>query len=151
MPGWMKVIVGVFVVLLILGGIGAFFAVRWLRGGAASLKEAAQAVDREARTFAEGKDAEACIAESFARIARCDGGILCQAKTRAFLTRCLDVVPPSPELCAQVPTGAIAAGRWGAEECARRGKAGDQGCIQIMGAVAMHCRPASDGATADPS
>lgn len=137
----MKVIIGVFVVLMIVGGVGAFFAVRWLRGGAASLKEAAQAIDQEARAFARGKDAEACVAESFARLKRCDGGVLCQAKTRTFLSRCLDAAAVPAEFCAQVPEGIIAAGRWQAEECVRRGKTGDQACIQLMGAVAMHCRP----------
>jgi hypothetical protein len=141
MPGWLKVVIGVFLVLTILGGVGAFFAVRWLRGEAASMKEAAEAMDREARAFAQGKNAEACVAESLARVDRCGGGVLCQVKTRVFLSRCLAAVEVPADFCADVPTGITAAAKWQADECARRGRPNDQACMQVMMGLVEYCRP----------
>lgn len=141
MPAWLKVIIGVFLVLMILGGVGAFFAVRWLRGEAGNMKEAAEAIDNEARAFAQGKDAEACVAESLARVDRCGGGVLCQVKTRIFLSRCLAAAKVPADFCAGVPTGITAAARWQADECVRRGRPNDQACMQVMMGLVEHCRP----------
>ena len=141
MPGWLEIVIGVFLLLVIIGGAGAFFAVRWLRGEAGNMKEAAEAIDREARAFAQGRDAEACLAESLARVDRCGGGMLCQVKTRVFLSRCLAAVEVSPQFCAEVPSGIMDAAKWQAEECARRGRPNDQACMQVMMGVVEHCRP----------
>lgn len=139
MPKWMKIVLGVLLLLMVLGGIAAAFAVRWARENFAALRSEAAVIDADARRFAQGKDAEACVVEALRRADACDG-VMCEAKARVFLSRCLVVTGVPPQLCAGIPSGITARARWQAEACAARGRANDPRCMQILGAVADHCR-----------
>ena len=138
MPRWAKVVLVVVVVLFTAVAAAAVLAARWVKS---QVRDVAAVAD-EAMTFARGRDAEACVAESLNRVRRCSVmGAVCQGKAKAFMRTCLRSAAVAPAICASVPKPSefMAAGQWQVEECTRRGWATDQRCIGIIGEIPLYC------------
>jgi len=140
MPTWLKVILIILAVLFLGFATVAFLGYRWMKSHAGELRADAAKIKSEATEFARGKDANACVAESFARLDRCDG-IVCEVKTKIFLQNCLEVATVPDDLCASVPHRGeiIATAKWTLAECARRGRPNDQRCGRVIGALQDYC------------
>lgn len=140
MPTWLKVILIILGIGIALAALAVFLGVRWFRAHEGELREQGRAVIAEGQAFGRGKDAEACVAESFARLKRCDG-FICQAKTKVFLQHCVSAANIPPEFCAGVPKRSeiLASATWALEECARRGLANDRPCTRLVGALQEVC------------
>jgi hypothetical protein len=140
MPTWVKVVLIVVVAGFILLAAGIFVAARWVKSQGAALQRQGKAVIAEARAFGQGKDAEACLAESFARLDRASG-FIGEAKVKIFLQHCLQTATVSDQTCEGVPrpTDLLDTAQWTLAECAKRGRTNDQRCTRLIGALQVHC------------
>jgi hypothetical protein len=140
MPTWVKVVLIVVLVGFVLLVAGVLIAARWVKGQAAQLEKQGKATIAEARAFGEGKDGEACIAESLTRL-KSASGFIGEAKVKVFLQHCLETATVSPATCEGVPEPAeiMDSARWTLAECGRRGFGNDQRCGRVLGALQVHC------------
>jgi hypothetical protein len=140
MPTWLKVILIILVIGIALVAGAVFVGVRWFRAHEGELRAQGKAVIAEGQDFGRGKDAEACVAESFARLKRCDG-FICEAKTKIFLQHCVSTANIPPSFCDGVPKRSeiLASARWALDECARRGLPNHQPCTRLVGALQEAC------------
>jgi hypothetical protein len=140
MPTWVKVLLIVIVVAFVVMAIGIVFAARWVKQRGAALQSEGKVVIAEARAFGEGKDGEACVAESMTRLERA-AGFIDEAKVRVFLQHCLETANVAPETCRGVPRPdeILKSARWSIDESARRGRANDQRCTRVLQELVQHC------------
>ena len=73
-------------------------------------------------------------------LSRCDG-ILCEAKTKIFLTKCVAASNVPEGFCASIPKRGeiIATAQWSLAECARRGHGGEQRCTRVITGLQDYC------------
>jgi hypothetical protein len=137
-PGWLKVllaIVGLFIVTIVVIGVVAY---KSFSAHEPELRAAAVKMRDEGKAFGTGKRPADCVEEALRRADRSFTG---QIRTRVFADACLKAAGPSPEFCAQVPSGIIATAKWANTECIRRGLTGDQTCVGVYTAVGDYCHP----------
>ena len=140
MPTWLKVILIIVAVLVVLVAAGGYLGYRWIQTHAGELKAQGEKLKAEAAAFAKDKTPEACIDETFARLSRCDG-IICQATTKIFLSRCVAASNVPEGFCASIPQRDhfIDSARWALAECTRRGHRNDQRCTSVIGGLQDYC------------
>ena len=140
MPTWLKVVLIVLALLFVLAAVVAVLGYRWVQSHAGELKADATKIKAEATEFARGKEANACIDETFARLDRCDG-IICEVKTKIFLQNCIEASTVPAGFCASVPKRGeiMATAKWTLAECARRGRPNDQRCARVIPALQDYC------------
>lgn len=140
MPTWAKVVLVVVLVGFVAMSVGIVVAARWLRHRGESLAREGRNVMAEAKEFGKGKEPEACMAESLARLKSCDG-FICEAKVKTFLVTCLQSAKPADEMCKDVPYSGeiVATVRWQLGECEKRGWTNDQRCTRLVQGLQAHC------------
>jgi hypothetical protein len=140
MPGWLKVILIIVLILIALLVGAGFIGYHWIKTHAPELKAQGEKVRADAVAFGTGKTPEACVDEAFARLSRCDG-IVCEAMTKIFLTRCVAASNVPEGFCASIPrhTEFIASAKWAMGECARRAHSGDQRCTRVIAGLQDYC------------
>lgn len=140
MPTWVKVVLIVVLVGFVLLVAGVVIAARWVKQRGASFQKEGKAVIEEARAFGQGKEGEACIAESFRRLDTASG-FIGEAKVKIFLQNCLATANVPPETCANVPpmSEIMRSAQWTLDECARRGRPNNPRCTRLIPALQVHC------------
>ena len=140
MPGWLKalLIVAVVIVLLVLGVIGA--GVYWWMKNKDALLSRAKAVATEGRDFGRNSDNQACVDESVSRYKK-EPGISSAISTSIFMRMCLDSSRPTPGFCTDVPkaTEFIKSGQWRVDQCRKIDLASDNYCQQLFQPVQEFC------------
>lgn len=133
MPTWVKVVLILLLVLILGVATCTFVGYRWIKSHSGELLADAKKTKAEATEFGRGRDANACVDETFARLKQC-GGIVCEVKGRVFLQDCLAVAERPADFCAAVPKRGeiMATAQWTLAECARRGRANDQQCTRVI-------------------
>jgi hypothetical protein len=142
MPGWLKVLLiifasGALLLCLVIGGFAW-----WISANRGALREKGLAFEAEGKQFGLGKTSDACIEESLTRLDR-TSGIMDRALLGIFLKGCLQSAPRDPALCVGVPATSeiMKSATWRNDICAAHGKAGDQGCANLLGAIQDVCHP----------
>ncbi|HYH06334.1 MAG TPA: hypothetical protein VEK11_04655 [Thermoanaerobaculia bacterium] len=145
MPKWAKVLLVVMACgfFLVVGVV--LVAVRWVKSNAGEWREQGKAVQAEAVAFGQGKDANACVDEAFARLDRCES-LMCEAQSKLFLSSCLRTASKPPDFCQGVPKRdeILAGAKWTIAECARRGFSDNQRCHRVISAIQEVCAPTSN-------
>lgn len=140
MPGWLKalLIVLVVIVLLVLGCIGA--GVYWWMTNKDALMARAKEVATEGRDFGRNSDNQACVDESVSRYKK-DPGISSAISTSIFMRMCLDASRPTPGFCTDVPkaTEFIKSGQWRVDQCRKVDLTSDSYCQQLFQPVQEFC------------
>ena len=140
MPGWLKVllIVAVVIVLLVLGVIGA--GVYWWMRNKDSLMARAKEVATEGQDFGRSTDNQGCVDETFSRYKK-DPGMSSAISTSIFMRMCLDASRPTPGFCTDVPkaTDFLKATRWRVDQCRKIDLASDNYCQQLFQPVQEFC------------
>src|SRR2546430_12000304 len=141
MPGWLKalLIVAVVIVVLVLGCIGAgvYYVSRnkdaWLARG--------KAVASEGRDFGRNTDNQGCVDESISRYKK-EPGFTSAISTGLFNRACLDASRPTAGFCSDVPkpTEFIKSGQWRVEQCRRFDLSKDSYCQQLFQPVQEFCQ-----------
>src|SRR5258708_9654672 len=140
MPGWLKVllIVAVVIVVLVLGGIGAgvYYVSRnkdaWLAKGKADASEG--------RDFGRSSDNQGCVDESISRYKK-EPGFGSAISNSIFMQSCLDASRPTPNFCADVPkvTEFMKSAEWRADQCRKTDLSSDRYCQQLCQHVQQFC------------
>ena len=135
MPGWLKalLIVAVVVILLIVGVVGA--GVWWFMRN----KDGLRAVATEGKEFGKTTDNQGCVDEAFKRYKK-DPGFLAAMSNQGFLTRCLEVSRPTNGFCENIPLGDLAKmGEWRESQCKRYDLRSSIDCQTLTMPIAMFC------------
>jgi len=140
MRTWLKVILIIVAVLVVLVAGAGYVGYRWIQTHAGELKAQGDRIKAEAAAFGRDKSPEACIDETFARLSRCNG-IICEATTKIFLTRCVAASNVPEGFCASIPKRDqfIDSARWAIAECTRRGHSGDPRCTRVIAGLQDYC------------
>ncbi len=117
-------------------------AFRWIKNHGPELAERGKRTHEEARKFGDGKQSPDCIEEGIRRAGQARN-FLGMVESRVFVAECLNVATEPADFCKSIPTGVIDGATWVNQECAKRGKAGDQGCSGVFQSVMEHCRRGS--------
>ena len=140
MPGWLKVllIVAVVIVVLVLGVIGAgvYYVSRnkdaWIAKG--------KAVATEGRDFGRNSDNQGCVDESISRYKK-EPGFTSALSNSIFMQSCLDSSRPTPNFCTDVPkaTEFMKSAQWRVDQCRKIDLSSDSYCQQLFQPVQQFC------------
>ena len=140
MPGWLKVllIVAVVIVVLVLGCIGAgiYYVSRnkdaWLAKG--------KAVAQEGRDVGRHSDNQGCVDESISRYKK-EPGLGSAISNSIFMQSCLDSSRPTPNFCTDVPkaTEFMKSAQWRVDQCRKIDLSSDSYCQQLFQPVQQFC------------
>ena len=140
MPGWLKalLIVAIVIVLLVLGCIGA--GVYWWTRNKDALIARGKAVVTEGRDFGRNSDNQGCVDESISRYKK-DPGFGSAISNSLFMRSCLDSSRPTPNFCSDVPkaTEFVKSAQWRVEQCRRIDLSSDSYCQQLFQPVQEFC------------
>jgi hypothetical protein len=140
MPGWVKalLIVAIVVVLLVVGivGVGVFYVMRnkdaWLARG----KE----VTEEGRNFGRTTDNQGCVDEGLSRYKK-EPGFTSIITNSLFMRMCLESSKPTPGFCEQIPkqTEFMKSAEWKLRQCRQAGLQSDSNCQNLFTPVQQFC------------
>ncbi|HEX2062599.1 MAG TPA: hypothetical protein VHK90_17800 [Thermoanaerobaculia bacterium] len=141
MPTWLKVILVILAIGCVLVAVGVVVAARYIKQNAPQWREQGEVVRAEGIAFGRGKEANACVDEAMARLQRCDDLMMCEVRTKLFLSACLGAATRPEGFCSGVPKRdeILASAQWAVRECARRGQANSQRCTRVIAAVQEVC------------
>lgn len=133
------------VLVLVVGGTCAGVAL-WLNANADDLQAKGKVIMQEGAAFGRGKPARACVDEGLRRLPNLDG-IMAEATNKVFVESCLKTATVDAAFCAGVPPRdeIMKSATWAVELCAALGKAGDQSCSRLVGAIQERCLKPRDG------
>ena len=141
MPGWAKalIIVGVLLVLLVVGVIGA--GVYWWSNNKDALIARGKAVVTEGQEAGRQTDNQGCVDQSVTRY-KAEPGFTNGISSSIFMQSCLQMSRPTPGFCDEVPkeTEFIKGGQWQLAQCQRVGLGSDQYCRQLFQTVERFCQ-----------
>ncbi len=138
---WLVVLILLGVVVLI-GVLVVGGAVWWFSANKERLVAMGREAEADATEFAPGHDQDACVGEALRKTDACDG-IMCEAKTKIFLERCIRKATSTPGFCDGVPQQGeiMKTVTWVQEQCTKRGRAADdQKCSRVMQGVPLACQ-----------
>ena len=149
MPGWLKTLLIVFVVVVLLAlgviGAGVFYVMRnkdaWLAKG----KEVAE----QGRSFGNTTDNQGCVDESLSRYKK-DSGFTGVISNTIFMRTCLDASRSTPGFCDEVPKSMefMKSAEWRLKQCRLAGLQTDNNCQNLFTPVQQFCeqrsRPLAD-------
>ena len=140
MPGWAKalIIVGVLLVLLVVGVIGA--GVYWWSNNKDALFAKGKAVIEEGAAAGRKTGNQGCVDQSVTRY-KAEPGFTNGISTNIFMQSCLQASRPTPGFCDEVPkeTEFIKSGQWQLAQCERLGLSSDQYCRPLFQTVERFC------------
>ena len=140
MPRWAKalIIVGVLLVLLVVGVIGA--GLYWWSSNKDALMARGKALIEEGEEAGRQTDNQGCVDQAITRY-KADRGFTNGISSGIFMESCLRVSSPTPGFCDEVPreTEFIKSGKWQEAQCERVGLASDQYCRQLFQGVERFC------------
>ena len=140
MPGWLKalLIVAVVIVVLVLGCIGA--AVYYVSRNKDAWIAKGKAVASEGRDFGRGSDNQGCVDESISRYKK-EPGFGSAISNSIFMQSCLDSSRPTPNFCTEVPkaTEFMKSAQWRVDQCRKIDLSSDSYCQQLFQPVQQFC------------
>ena len=139
MPGWLKaiLIVAVVVILLLVGVVGA--GVFWWMRNKDGLRTRARAIVTEGKDFGKTSDNQGCVDETVKRYKK-DPGFLTAFANQGFLTGCLEASRPTIGFCEDIPLGDLAKmGEWRESQCRRYDLRSGRDCQTLFMPVVMFC------------
>ena len=140
MPGWLKalLIVAIVVVLLIIGVVGA--GVFWWMKNKDALVGRMKEVVAEGKEYGGHSDNQGCVDEGVSRYKK-DPGFTSVISNNIFMRTCLDASRPTTGFCNNVPrpTEFTKTAGWRRDQCNRFDLSGDKYCQQLFQPVQDYC------------
>lgn len=140
MPGWLKVllIIAIVVVVLILGVVGTG-VVWWVKNKDALMARAKEVV-AEGKDFGQNHDNQACVDETISRYKK-ERGFGSAISNTFFMRSCLDASKPTPGFCDNIPktTEFVKSAEWQVDQCRRVDLGQDSYCRQLFQPVQQFC------------
>ena len=140
MPGWLKALLIVIVVIFVLAigvvAIAGFLIYRNKDAIVANMKEIAT----EAKDFGEKTDNQGCVDEAISRY-KAEPGFRKTISTGIFMRICLDNSKPTPGFCDQVPKQMefMKTAQWRRDQCQRYDLSRDSNCPNLFGSIQQFC------------
>jgi hypothetical protein len=133
MPGWLKALFAIAIIVVLLVGAVVVGGVVWLSRNKERLMGRAKEVMTEGRDFGRNTDNQGCMDETVSRYKK-EPGFSNAISTTIFTRACLDASRPTPGFCDDVPqpTEFIKSGQWTKEQCSRVGLSSDRYCQQVF-------------------
>ena len=133
MPGWLKALFAIAIIVVLLVGAVVVGGVVWLSRNKDKLMGRAKEVMTEGRDFGRNTDNQGCMDETVSRYKK-EPGFSNAISTTIFTRACLDASRPTPGFCDDVPqpTEFIKSGQWTKEQCRRVGLSSDTYCQQLF-------------------
>jgi hypothetical protein len=133
----------VLILLAVLFGLGVALVSAsyvWWTKNKDQLMAQGKAAQLEGESFGRDHLADACLDEAMSRNASC-GGLMCEIRTKLFLSGCLAVSKERPGFCDRVPSSSeiIVSARWALAQCEARHRS-DQACPRLLQELQVHCR-----------
>lgn len=140
MPGWLKALLIVIVVIFVLAvGVVAIAGYIIYRNKDAVIAKTKQ-IASEAKEFGEKTDNQGCVDESISRY-KASPGFTAAISSSIFLRICLDNSRATPGFCEGVPrqTEFMKAAQWKIEQCRRVELSRDSNCQNLFTPIQQFC------------
>jgi hypothetical protein len=140
MPGWLKALLIVFVVIFVLAiGVVALAGYIIYRNKDAVIAKTKQ-IATEAKEFGEKTDNGGCVDESISRY-KAEPGFTAAISSSIFMRICLDNSRPTPGFCEQVPKQMefMKTAQWRRDQCQRFDLSGDGNCPNLFAPIQQYC------------
>ena len=140
MPGWLKALLIVIVVVFVLAvgvvAIAGFLIYRNKDAIVANMKEIAT----EAKEFGEKTDNQGCVDEAISRY-KAEPGFRKAISTSIFMRICLDNSKATPGFCDDVPKQMefMKTAQWRREQCQRVDLSRDSNCQNLFSPIQQFC------------
>ena len=144
MPGWLKALLIVFLVIIVLVvGIVAVAGFWFYRNKDALVAKTKQ-IATEARDFGRDTDNQGCVNETISRY-KADPGFTAAISNSIFMRICLDASRATPGFCDDVPRQRefIRAAQWKRDQCSRVNLERDTNCQNLFTPVQQFCEERS--------
>jgi hypothetical protein len=140
MPGWLKALFAVAIIVVLLVGAVVVGGVIWISRNKDRLKDRAREVMTEGRDFGRNADNKGCMDESVSRYKK-EPGFSSAISASIFTRACLDASRPTPGFCDDVPqpTEFMKSSQWTREQCRRVDLSTDTYCQQVFQPVQAFC------------
>jgi hypothetical protein len=140
MPGWLKALFAVAIIVVLLVGAVVVGGVVWLSRNKDKLMGRAKEVMTEGRDFGRNTDNQGCMDETVSRYKK-EPGFTSVISTSIFTRACLDASRPTPGFCNDVPkaTEFVKSGQWRVAQCRRVDLSSDSYCQQLFQPVQEFC------------
>lgn len=131
-------------IVLFLGVAGVIASVYFWKKNEGKIRAQADAARAEAREFGRTATDSQCVAAAMDRY-RADTSFIGEAKSRVWLTGCLETSRAESAFCTGVPPTSeiMKTVTWRLGECSRLGLDGDKGCTRILTEVQDYCEGAA--------
>jgi FtsZ-interacting cell division protein ZipA len=150
MPGWLKALIAVAVIIVALViGVLIVAGFWWSRNS-----DKVVAVVTEAQDFGRNTDNQGCVDESLSRYKK-EHGLTSGVSTGIFMRFCLESSRPTPNFCDDVPrqTEFVRTARWRIDQCNKFDLAKDSNCQNLFAPIQQFCeeraRKSGDNANAN--
>lgn len=140
MPGWLKALLIVIVVVFVLAiGVVAIAGYIIYRNKDAVIAKTKQ-IATEAKDFGEKTDNQGCVDEAISRY-KAEPGFTKAIGTSIFMRICLDNSRATPRFCDEVPKQMefMKAARWKIEQCRRVDLSRDSNCQNLFTPIQQFC------------
>ena len=144
MPGWLKALFAVAIIVVLLVGAVVIGGVVWWSRNKDKLMGRAKEVMTEGRDFGRNTDNQGCVDESVSRYKK-EPGFSSALSNTIFTRACLDASRPTPGFCNDVPqpTEFMKSSQWTREQCRRVDLATDTYCQQVFQPIQAFCAKGS--------
>ena len=140
MPGWLKALIAVAVIMVALV-IGALIVAGfWWSRNKDKLAARAREVVTEAQDFGHNTDNRGCVDESLSRYKK-EPSFTNGISTGIFMRFCLESSRPTPNFCDDVPrqTEFVKTARWRIDQCNKFDLAKDSNCQNLFAPIQQFC------------
>jgi hypothetical protein len=140
MPGWLKALLAVALIIVVLV-VGAVIAgVVWWSRNKNALMGRAKEVMTEGRDFGRNTDNQGCVDESVSKYKK-DPGIGSVISNSIFTRACLESSRPTPGFCDDVPKQIefVKTAQWRIEQCRKVDLSKDSNCQNLFTPVQQFC------------
>jgi hypothetical protein len=141
-PTWLKIVLVAMAVVLAFVASGVILVVRYARRHQTQWEQAADTALKDGERFGRGKDLDACVVESLARLDKCAVlAVTCESDARVFLQHCTLTAKMPADFCKDIPKQSeiLRTANWAQHQCATRGARDVPRCTRIVTALQDYC------------
>jgi hypothetical protein len=140
MPGWLKALLIVFVVVIVLAVGVVAIAGFWIYRNKDTIVAKTKQIATEAKEYGEKTDNQGCVDESISRY-KASPGFTATISNGIFMRICLDNSRPTPGFCDEVPKQMefMKTAQWRKEQCRRFDLNRDSNCTNLFAPIQQFC------------
>jgi hypothetical protein len=140
MPGWLKALLAVAIIVVLLGAGVVVGGVVWWSRNKDKLMGRAKEVMIEGREYGRTTDNQGCVDATVSRYKK-EPGFSSVISTSLFTRACLNASRPTPGFCSDVPKPMefMKSAEWRKSQCSRVDLSSDSYCPQLFQPVQEFC------------